>query len=66
MGGKKNDLIEDRKIRDYFRKGVPSQDHDEMILNMKNAYKILAQIGGKELVGKSKKLLPGTFWKLDK
>tara|TARA_A100001011_G_scaffold389814_1_gene472039 strand:+ start:23 stop:997 length:975 start_codon:yes stop_codon:yes gene_type:complete len=61
-----NDKIMLEKIRDYFRKGVPSQDYDEMMLNMRNAYKILAQIGGKELVGKSKKLLPGTFWKLDK
>jgi NitT/TauT family transport system substrate-binding protein len=50
------------KIRDSFRNGIPSQNNKAMLKNINNAYKILKNIGGKKLVGKSNVLTPGTFW----
>ena len=60
-GVKNNSMLE--KIRDSYRKGVPSKNHQLMEDNIKNAYKILSKIGGKALVGDTKKLSPGTYWK---
>ena len=57
-----NNMCMLKMIRDNFRKGIPSENHELMIKNMENAYKILADIGGKELVGKNKNLASGTFW----
>ncbi len=51
-----------KKIRNYFRQGIPSNDHFEMHKNMEEAFKILVNIGGKQLVGNAKSLAPGTFW----
>ena len=50
------------KIRDSFRSGIPSQNKEAMLKNINNAYKILKNIGGKRLVGKSDILAPGTIW----
>ena len=50
------------KIRDSFRNGIPSQDKEVMLKNINHAYKILKNIGGKRLVGKSNILAPGTIW----
>ncbi len=52
------------KIRDYFRDGIPSNNHASMINSINNAYKILADVGGKELIGKTTSLNPGLFWKI--
>ena len=52
-----------RKIRDNFRKGIPSNNHQLMKKNIKNAYQILSKIGGEDLVGSSETLSPGTYWK---
>ena len=51
------------KIRDNFRKGIPSNNHRLMKKNIKNAYNILSKIGGEDLVGNSDSLSPGTYWK---
>ena len=50
------------KIRDSFRNGIPSQNNKAMLENINHAYKILKNIGGRKLVGKSNVLSPGTLW----
>ena len=50
------------KIRDSFREGIPSNNHQLMKKNIVNAYNILSQIGGEDLVGSSSSLSPGTYW----
>ena len=61
MTGAKNQLMLE-KIRDGFRKGIPSDNHQLMRKNIQHAYKILSQIGGEELVGSSNSLAAGTYW----
>ena len=61
MTGASNQLMLE-KIRDGFRKGIPSDDHQLMKKNIQNAYNILSQIGGEDLVGSSSSLSPGTYW----
>ena len=61
MTGAKNQLMLE-KIRDSFRKGIPSDNHQLMRKNIQHAYKILSQIGGEELVGSSSSLASGTYW----
>ena len=58
-----NDQIMLEKIRDNFRKGIPSNNHHLMKKNIKHAYHILSNIGGEDLVGNSESLSPGTYWK---
>ena len=45
-----------------FRKGIPSNNTSEYKSAIKNAFKILAEIGGKDLVGNSKELSEGVIW----
>ena len=45
-----------------FRKGIPSSNTSEYKSAIKNAFKILAEIGGKDLVGNSKELSEGVIW----
>ena len=61
MTGAKNQVMLE-KIRDGFRKGIPSDNHQLMRKNIQHAYKILSQIGGEELVGSSNSLAAGTYW----
>ena len=61
MTGARNQLMLE-KIRDGFRKGIPSDNHQLMRKNIQHAYKILSQIGGEELVGSSNSLAAGTYW----
>ena len=61
MTGAKSQLMLE-KIRDGFREGIPSNNHQLMRKNIQHAYKILSQIGGEELVGSSSSLAPGTYW----
>ena len=61
MTGAKNQLMLE-KIRDSFRKGIPSENHQLMRKNIQHAYEILSQIGGEELVGSSSSLASGTYW----
>ncbi len=52
-----------KNLRDIYREGIPSNDFTkEQINGSKKLYSILAEIGGRELVGKAKELSPGTFW----
>ncbi len=61
MTGAKNQLMLE-KVRDGFRKGIPSDNHQLMRKNIQHAYEILSQIGGEELVGSSSSLAAGTYW----
>ena len=61
MTGANNQLMLE-KIRDGFRKGIPSDNHQLMKKNIQNAYDILSRIGGEDLVGSSSSLSPGTYW----
>ena len=61
MTGANNQLMLE-KIRDGFRKGIPSDNHKLMKKNIQNAYDILSRIGGEDLVGSSSSLSPGTYW----
>ena len=60
-GAKDNIMLE--KLRDGFRKGIPDNDFSETQEALGKAYQILAEIGGRKLVGNSKKLQTGTLWK---
>ncbi|MBJ58075.1 MAG: ABC transporter substrate-binding protein [Rickettsiales bacterium] len=51
-----------KKVRDSFRNGIPKNNFTEMKKNIEKAYSVLAEIGGKKLVGKSKELEKGTLW----
>ncbi len=59
--GAKNTLMLE-KIKDSFREGIPTNNHQLMKKNIKDAYKILADLGGKALVGNTTILSPGTYW----
>ena len=48
-------------LRDVFRSGIPDRNKD-YTESIKKAFKILASIGGKDLVGKSKELANGVIW----
>ena len=61
MTGANNQLMLE-KIRDGFRKGIPSDNHQLMKKNIQSAYDILSRIGGEDLVGSSSSLSPGTYW----
>ncbi len=61
MTGADNQLMLE-KIREGFRKGIPSDNHQLMKKNIQNAYDILSRIGGEDLVGSSSSLSPGTYW----
>jgi NitT/TauT family transport system substrate-binding protein len=49
-------------LRDGFRKGIPEENFANYKVAIENAFKILADIGGKDLVGDSKELSEGVIW----
>ena len=49
-------------LRDGFRAGIPDTNTD-YTLSIAKAFKILADIGGQELVGESKELSNGVIWR---
>ena len=51
-----------RATRDGFREGVPRQFGPSDVETAEKVFEILAQEGGEELVGNSRRLSPGTFW----
>ena len=50
-------------LRDTYRKGIPLKFSLQEIQETKKVFKILSDFGGRDLVGKSNELSPGTFWK---
>ncbi len=49
-------------LRDGFRKGIPQENFLSYKNAIETAFKILAEIGGKDLVGKNNKLSDGVIW----
>ena len=49
-------------LRDTYRLGIPKSFGDEDIVAAKALFKVLSKYGGKDLVGTSSTLAPGTFW----
>jgi NitT/TauT family transport system substrate-binding protein len=61
LTGAANDA-ELRKLRDYYRHGIPRRQSQADQESAAKLYQILAAIGGSELVGSASSLAPGTFW----
>ncbi len=49
-------------LRDAYRAGIPTSFNDDDIAAAEQLYAILAKYGGRDLVGDSVTLAPGTFW----
>jgi ABC-type nitrate/sulfonate/bicarbonate transport systems, periplasmic components len=54
---------ERKAMRDRYREGIPRASADEVEGDARALFSVLADIGGEELVGPSKELMPGTFWR---
>lgn len=49
-------------LRDRFREGIPQRPVADEIEDAGKLYKVLAQLGGKKLVGDSPEMVEGTYW----
>jgi NitT/TauT family transport system substrate-binding protein len=49
-------------LRDRYREGIPSRPIAEEEADAGKLYRVLAEIGGKKLVGDAPEMAPGTFW----
>ena len=49
-------------LRKAYRAGIPKSFGDEDIAAARSLFKTLAEYGGRDLVGESPALAPGTFW----
>ena len=49
-------------LRDAYRAGIPGSFNDEDVAAAEKIYDTLAKYGGRDLVGDSSILAPGTFW----
>lgn len=49
-------------LRDRFREGIPSRAVSDEIDDAGMLYKVLAELGGKKLVGDSPVMVEGTYW----
>jgi NitT/TauT family transport system substrate-binding protein len=56
---------EQRVMRDRYREGIPKRPPEDAEKDAAVLYSVLADIGGEELVGPSRELVPGTFWRAD-
>ncbi len=52
-----------RALRDGYREGVPTGARDVQAAAIREAYAIVAALGGRDLVGRSATLAPGTVWR---
>jgi len=50
------------RLRDRYREGIPARPPAEDAANAAKLYEVLAGIGGEKLVGKARRMAPGTFW----
>ena len=49
-------------LRDRYREGIPRRPIAEEEADAARLYRVLAQVGGEKLVGRSPEMAPGTFW----
>ena len=59
---KANDNVTFNALRDGYRLGIPGRWGSTQRNNARNLFSVLAEQGGKKLVGKSPKFQAGTFW----
>lgn len=50
-------------LRDRYREGIPKRAIDDEEKDAAALYAVLAELGGEKLVGSSKTLMPGTYWR---
>jgi NitT/TauT family transport system substrate-binding protein len=50
------------RLRDRYREGIPARPMADEEADAAMLYKLLAEIGGKKLVGKAPEMASGTFW----
>ncbi len=51
-----------RVLRDRFREGIPKRELNDEIDDAGKIYEVLAELGGKKLVGDSAEMAEGTYW----
>ena len=49
-------------LRERFREGIPVRDLDEEIRDADVVYALLAELGGRKLVGEATSMTEGTYW----
>jgi hypothetical protein len=49
-------------LRDGYRDGVPREFGPQQEESIRAAFRIVAELGGRALVGRSTELAPGTVW----
>ncbi|MBH0237023.1 ABC transporter substrate-binding protein [Methylobrevis albus] len=49
-------------LRDRFREGIPTASLEQEIDNARRVFKLMAELGGADLVGDSTELTDGTYW----
>ena len=57
-----SDVAKLRALRDHYRKGIPRRPIADEEADARVLYRVLATIGGRELVGPAEELDPGTFY----
>ena len=57
-----SDVAKLRVFRDHYRKGIPRRPIADEEADARVLYRVLATIGGRELVGPAEELDPGTFY----
>jgi len=49
-------------LRDRFRQGIPARAHNDEVTDAAVIYGVLANLGGKKLVGTAAEMVEGTYW----
>jgi len=49
-------------LRDRFREGIPHRPVADEVVDAGNLYKVLGELGGPKLIGKSPVMVDGTYW----
>ena len=49
-------------LRDRFREGIPTRNHDEEVKDAGVIFDVLSKLGGKKLVGDADTMAEGTYW----
>jgi len=49
-------------LRDRFREGIPSREFSDEVNDAGAIFSVLAELGGKKLVGNADKMADGTYW----